>query len=190
VVLVATPFYRTWWFLTIALASIGGLILLAWKYRVSELKRIHAVQQDFARQLINSQESERKRIAAELHDSLGQHLLIIKNWAPLALSSLQNGDAARESLDEISSAAAEAIEEVRGIAYNLRPYQLESWVSQCNPGLGRSDWRLVNNLVHHGRRFAGQHVLQGCGDQHLSNRPRGFEQYRSAFRCNGSYIFG
>lgn len=90
-----------------------------------QLKRAHARQLEFTQQLINSQESERKRIAAELHDSLGQHLLIIKNWAMVAGNSLSNGDRIREPLGEISAAAAQALEEVRGIAYNLRPYQLE-----------------------------------------------------------------
>ena len=89
------------------------------------MKRAHATQEAFSRQLIDSQEQERKRIAAELHDSLGQRLLIIKNWAALAVASLTNHHAAKEPLDEISSTAAQAIEEVRGIAYNLRPYQLE-----------------------------------------------------------------
>ena len=68
---------------------------------------------------------KRKRIAAELHDSLGQHLLVIKNWAMVASSSVCDGDAAREPLTEISTAASQGIEAVRTIAYNLRPYQLE-----------------------------------------------------------------
>ena len=34
---------------------------------------------DFSRLLIDSQETERKRIGAELHDSLGQSLVIIRN---------------------------------------------------------------------------------------------------------------
>jgi signal transduction histidine kinase len=102
-----------------------ALAITAWQYRVSQLKRAHAAQEEFSRQLINSQERERKRIAAELHDSLGQQLLIIKNWAVLALSNLDGEKRLKEPLDEISSAASHAVEEMRGIAYNLRPYQLE-----------------------------------------------------------------
>jgi signal transduction histidine kinase len=60
-----------------------------------------------------------------LHDSLGQSLLIIKNRAYTALADADDAEAVREQLSEISDSAAQAIEEVRGIAYDLRPYQLE-----------------------------------------------------------------
>jgi signal transduction histidine kinase/sugar lactone lactonase YvrE len=122
---VLPPFYRTWWFLMIALLTAAGAVYLAWQNRVSQLERSKQVQEAFSRQLIASQEGERKRIAAELHDSLGQHLLIIKNWAALALRGLNGASVAKEPLTEISSTASQAIDEVRGIAYNLRPYQLE-----------------------------------------------------------------
>jgi signal transduction histidine kinase len=99
--------------------------IFGWKYRVSQLRRAYAAQQAFSRQLIASQERERKRIAGELHDSLGQQLLIIKNWAVLALSNLNGQKSLEEPLGEISTTASHAIEEMPGIAYNLRPYQLE-----------------------------------------------------------------
>jgi signal transduction histidine kinase len=122
---VLPPFYRTWWFVSIMFIAGIGAVVFAWQYRVSHLQRAYAAQQVFSRQLIASQERERKRIAGELHDSLGQQLLIIKNWAVLALNSLQNQKSPKEPLDEISSTASHAVEEMRGIAYNLRPYQLE-----------------------------------------------------------------
>jgi signal transduction histidine kinase len=85
---VLPPFYRTWWFVSIMFIAGIGAVVFAWQYRVSHLQRAYAAQQVFSRQLIASQERERKRIAGELHDSLGQQLLIIKNWAVLALSNL------------------------------------------------------------------------------------------------------
>jgi len=75
--------------------------------------------------LIDSQEAERKRIAAELHDSLGQNLLIVKNWALVGLNALSKDNPAREHLTEISETTSLALDEVREIAHNLRPYQLE-----------------------------------------------------------------
>jgi signal transduction histidine kinase len=92
---------------------------------VQKASRARAAQETFSRRLIESQEGERKRIAAELHDSLGQNLLIIKNWAALGLSRITQDNPAKGQLDEISTAAAQAIDEVRAIAYNLRPYQLD-----------------------------------------------------------------
>jgi signal transduction histidine kinase/ligand-binding sensor domain-containing protein len=124
-VIVLPPFYRTWWFLTLASLIAAGSVVLAWQYRVAQFKRAHAAQQAFSRQLIASQEAERKRIAAELHDSLGQSLAIIKNRAVLSLSGPDDHTRAIEQLDEIAHAASHAIDEVREIAYNLRPYHLE-----------------------------------------------------------------
>jgi signal transduction histidine kinase len=82
-------------------------------------------QEAFARQLIASQEAERKRIAAELHDSLGQSLVVIRNWAMLGASQIENNAPARQELDEINTIASRTINEVREIAYNLGPYHLE-----------------------------------------------------------------
>ena len=47
--------------------------------RVSGLKREKRVQEAFSKELIDTQEKERKRIASELHDSIGQELLVINN---------------------------------------------------------------------------------------------------------------
>ena len=123
-IVVLPPFYRTWWFVALALLSVAGLMVLSWRQRVSKLQHAHAAQQAFSRQLITSQESERKRIAAELHDSLGQRLVIIKNLALLFLNSPRT-DGSREQIDEISLEASNALREVREISYNLRPHQLD-----------------------------------------------------------------
>ncbi len=124
-VLVMSPFYRTWWFMALALAVAAVAGRLAWQVRVSQLQRAHAAQQAFSRQLIASQETERKRIAAELHDSLGQHLVVIKNLALVSLNNGKSDQAVRSQMEEISTEASHALGEVRGISYNLRPYQLD-----------------------------------------------------------------
>ena len=122
---VLPPFYRTWWFLTLAALTLGAALGAIYKYRVTQLESRQAAQQAFTRQLIDSQEAERKRIAAELHDSLGQNLLIVKNWALVGLNALSKDNPAREHLTEISETTSLALDEVREIAHNLRPYQLE-----------------------------------------------------------------
>ena len=78
----------------------------------------------FARELISMQEAERKRIASELHDGLGQKLILIKNKI---LRAAQPGAAASIHLsgEALSQNVAEAIQEVRDISYGLRPYQLD-----------------------------------------------------------------
>jgi signal transduction histidine kinase/ligand-binding sensor domain-containing protein len=122
---VIPPFWWRWWFITTVLLVVAGAIAGAWKYRIAQLQRIQSAQQAFARQLIASQERERKRIAGELHDSLGQSLVIIRNWALLGAGQLEKDAPAREELDEINAVTSRAINEVRDIAYNLGPYHLE-----------------------------------------------------------------
>jgi signal transduction histidine kinase len=75
--------------------------------------------------LIASQESERKRIAAELHDSLGQRLVVINNLALFALRSRDKNTVDPSAVEEISSETKLAIQETREISYNLRPFQLD-----------------------------------------------------------------
>ncbi|HNB72283.1 MAG TPA: two-component regulator propeller domain-containing protein [Acidobacteriota bacterium] len=122
---VLAPFWQKGWFWLICGLSIIGMTVLFFRARVTKLKKQQEVQIAFSRRLIESQEIERKRIAAEMHDSLGQHLLVIKNWAVLGLTLSPSDAPNRSQLDEISETATTALKEVRQIVYDLRPYQLD-----------------------------------------------------------------
>ncbi len=124
-IVVLPPFYRTWWFLALSVLSGASLIFAAFKYRINQLEQRQAAQQAFARQLIESQEAERKRIAGELHDGLGQNLLVIKNRALFGLLQPDDAPRAAAQLTDISTTASQALDEVRQIAANLHPYQLD-----------------------------------------------------------------
>jgi signal transduction histidine kinase len=119
------PFWGTWWFRAIAALAVTGGLLLIYLRRVRALERARRDEQKFSREVLESQERERKRIAGELHDGLVQTLLVAKNRSLLGLQ--KSGDPARVSreLSEISGALSDAIEEVRELAHNLRPYQLD-----------------------------------------------------------------
>jgi signal transduction histidine kinase len=125
---VLPPYYRTWWFQLSVSLVVAALIAGAWRYRVLQWEREQALQQAFSSRLIASQEEERKRIAAELHDSLGQRLVIVKNLALFFLRA-QGEEPVKSgklrSIEEISAEAALAIDETREISYNLRPFQLD-----------------------------------------------------------------
>jgi signal transduction histidine kinase/ligand-binding sensor domain-containing protein len=138
-VIIAPPFWGTWWFRVIVLLGLFGLVSFLYKRRISNLQKEKSAQEDFSKQLIHSQEEERKRIASELHDSLGQNLLIIKNRAVLGLKSGEQ-DFEKKQLNEISGNASSAIDEVRRIAYNLHPYQLERL------GLTKAISSIIDNL--------------------------------------------
>jgi signal transduction histidine kinase len=93
-----------------------------------------------------SQEAERKRIAAELHDGLGQHLVLINNLSLMGVQSTDRHADGDPLYDRIAEQTSEAIDELRTISYNLRPYQLDR--------LGLT--RAIRALSDHGRQiFAG-----------------------------------
>ena len=118
-------FYQTWWFRLALTLAIAGGVGLAFKWRLDQAHRARRAQEEFSRRLIDSQEQERKRIAAELHDGLGQNLLLIKNHALLGLSEREDAAATEESLTTISEITSQVLDEARQISYNLRPYQID-----------------------------------------------------------------
>jgi ligand-binding sensor domain-containing protein/signal transduction histidine kinase len=122
---VVPPFYRTRWFLILSLGLMGSAAFLFYRWRIAQLKKEQAAQQAFSQHLIESEEAERKRIAVELHDGLGQSLVVIKNRALIGLNTPDNHDRLLSQMGEISEAASAAMSEVRGIARNLHPYQLD-----------------------------------------------------------------
>jgi signal transduction histidine kinase/ligand-binding sensor domain-containing protein len=127
-VIVLAPFYKTWAFLAFLALLGAALIWMIANYRIRRLQLAQVAQHAFSQQLIASQEGERKRIAAELHDSLGQRLIVIKNLALLSLRAHRQSspdDEQAKTIEEISAEAALAIEETRTISYNLRPFQLD-----------------------------------------------------------------
>jgi signal transduction histidine kinase len=75
----------------------------------------------FSKELIETQENERRRIAGELHDSVGQSLSLIKNKIILLQKGLNRGN----PLAELNEVVANTIQEVRSISYGLRPFHLD-----------------------------------------------------------------
>jgi signal transduction histidine kinase/ligand-binding sensor domain-containing protein len=116
-------YYQTLWFRYLAATSLIVGFLLMWRLRGIQYYKRQAMQRAFAQQIMASQETERKRIAGELHDSLGQRLTVIKNMA--LLLNRPDGRNRQHQIEAIASETAQAIAEVRNISHNLRPYQLD-----------------------------------------------------------------
>ena len=125
---VQAPFYRTWWFMALEALAVAALIDSGCSLSYIAAQRAQAMQKAFSQQLIASQENERQRIASELHDSLGQRLVVINNLALFSMRAKNKGAEAGEepsAMEEISAETALAMQETREISYNLRPFQLD-----------------------------------------------------------------
>jgi signal transduction histidine kinase len=101
---------------------IAGLVVLLLaiylfiNYRSQKMRR--ELAQQFARQLLQAQETERQRIARDLHDSVGQNILFIKNQVQQFFKD--DNPALSQSVDH-------ALDEVRNISKDLYPNQLERY---------------------------------------------------------------
>ncbi len=124
-IVIHPPFWATWWFRSFVIVLVITTGPIIYTRRLSKLKKEQQRQQIFSRQLMESQERERKRIASELHDSLGQNMLVIKNRAELGMKMVNDPVQSKEQYEEISFAVVESIKEIREITYNLRPYELD-----------------------------------------------------------------
>ena len=124
-IVIGRPFWATWWFLALVVTGCAGILLLIYSRRVHTLEQEGAVERRFSRTLLEFQEAERTRIAGELHDSLAQTLAIAKNKSLLGIRNAHDPLRAGREFTEISATLSAAMEEVRGIAHNLRPYQLD-----------------------------------------------------------------
>lgn len=85
-----------------------------------ELRRLSAL-------LVSIQEDERRRIALDLHDGLGQSLSLIKLLIEKCAKLLDGGatDEASRSLRELTPRVEQALTEVRRVSTELRPPMLD-----------------------------------------------------------------
>lgn len=102
-------FYKTGWFYLLITAAIISLLL----YFLFQSRKRQAMQIGFTRDLLTSQEKERKRIAKELHDSVGQQLTLIKKKSQ------------KQDQEEITHLTNKILEEVRSISRGLYPPNLK-----------------------------------------------------------------
>jgi signal transduction histidine kinase len=118
--------------------SIFGILLISLGFSVFKIKQRKreievAIQKEkaqelFSQQLLQSQEDEKLRISRELHDSVGQDLILLKNKA-----QLQNDQ-------ELEASITATLNNVREISQGLHPFVLEQF------GLTSALKKIVNTI--------------------------------------------
>lgn len=121
-IVVMPPWWESSTVRLLAAVVIALISVLVVQRKFRQLKQEQERQQQFAKQLIDSQEAERKRIASELHDGIGQNLLIISNTLQLFLWSKRKK---KEDIITATELTRETVREIRAISSNLHPHQLE-----------------------------------------------------------------
>ena len=148
---------RIWQSLGVALATSLGIALLATFYagRLEDrLRRQRAkdVQntrdlQHLSAKLLNAQEEERRTIARELHDEVGQALTAIKVELALAQRAIDGAGGAANALDDARAIADGVLHTVRDLSHLLHPSLLDDL------GLpAATEWYLKGFVKRHGIR--------------------------------------
>lgn len=108
-----------------------GIVCIAHDYREHKrtdemLKQSELKLRFLSSQVLASQEQERKRVAMELHDGIGQSLTAIKFCVENSLKNSRGKNrAGLSSLEQVVPMIQGTIEEVRKIAMDLRPSSLD-----------------------------------------------------------------
>lgn len=114
-----------WWQTTLfrLLTGISLIALLALSVRLYTKARLRRQQQDITR-IIRTQETERRRLAADLHDDLGGTLATVRRRLSDIRQRLRDAEAARE-IDALEPLIQKSSHDLRRIAHNLMPPEFE-----------------------------------------------------------------
>ncbi len=151
----ATTQQRVWQMLGFALAGSLGIAMFATAYvgrleadlhrqRLKELQTTHDLQR-LSTKLVTVQEEERRTIARELHDEIGQVLMAIKVELALAQRRIENAGVRDRLLDDAQTITDGALHTVRDLSHLLHPALLDDL------GLPAAvDWYLTGFGKRHG----------------------------------------
>ena len=118
--------------------------------RTLELQRANEELRQIPSKLISVQEEERKRVACELHDSIGQTLAAVKFWIETILERRDGGDpdAALSLLEQFIPVLQHSIDETRNIYMGLRPSMLDNMGLLVTLEWLRGEWMKLNPQFH------------------------------------------
>ena len=125
---------------------------------VSDLRSAQQDVRDIADRLLSLQEEERRRIAADLHDSTAQHIVAAGLGLMNVSAVARAAPGAEQAIGTVRASLDEAHKEIRTLSYLLYPPDLS------RHGLAASLRRFVEG-------FYAPHRPQGTGDRNPGGRP-------------------
>lgn len=88
-------------------------------------EHLAAVRGEMFERVIQAQETERARVARDLHDQVGQSLTSVLLALRIAENAPQGSDEARQRTEELRELITDTLDEVRLVAFDLRPAVLD-----------------------------------------------------------------
>jgi signal transduction histidine kinase len=128
-----------------AAAAVEAALLVSTERELAAAQARARAQREMLGRVIDAQEAERARVARDLHDQIGQSLTSVLLGLRLVDGSLSGEppdlDDARAHTDEVRALVAQALDEVRQLAFELRPTVLD------DVGLVAAVHRLASDLA-------------------------------------------
>jgi signal transduction histidine kinase len=106
-----------------------------------EISQRHALRRELLQRIVETQEEERRRIARELHDELGQVLTGLALGLRGTKNELDNPTRLEQQLGQLEEMAVQAIDDMRHMVNELRPALLD------DIGLSAALRNYVDNFV-------------------------------------------
>jgi two-component system NarL family sensor kinase len=104
----------------------AGLRIVVAHEGITEVKRAEEALRRLTTRLLQVQDTERRRIARDLHDSTAQHMVGAAIGITRAISLVpEMGESTREALEESATLVEQALREIRTVSYLLHPPMLD-----------------------------------------------------------------
>lgn len=129
------PWYQQTWFRILTIITLLALIYAIFILRTRQLQLAKKRQEKLTLAILESQEQERRKIASDLHDGVGQELSMLKMTAD------------KEGSDKIQSKVNKIIEDVRLLSRNIHPHYFEKL------GLTKAVQAMIDEQQSFGEKF-------------------------------------
>ena len=107
-IIIRPPFWKTWWFVTLASVLILSSLYFFYRYRIAQVKKLYSL---------------RSKISQDLHDEVASTLSGIRLYSEMAKQQLQNQntEGTQRSLNVISSNANDMAQDMSDIIWAINP---------------------------------------------------------------------
>ncbi len=157
-VTVLPSFFQTWYFYVLLFFGLGGIFYLGVRIRLAGLHRHNLLLHQFSNYVQDVREDERKMIARDVHDELGQLLTTLKMhifWLSRNASSVQEQRQAR--YDSMLGIINTTLDWSKDLATRLRPVILD------NLSLGEAIEWLLKEMEKH-TQISFTHSIEATPD--------------------------